>query len=400
MSRKFQVKAKAPEIQDVEMLFHIKDDSFYITYFASINRIGEFSDDHITPILDARNAGLLGSVRESLITEVGKTLPSFTDKIGRKNQLKDKLIRDIISLTRSIVKNQPDPQLNEVFRDIKPQEDLNCTKTLIEYVKNIKQEFDETRCELDSTKCELESTKSELDSTKSKVCEMETEIKNLWTVLRVHGIHKKIDPCIETDSSDQSEMPDTDSESDISVLHQPCNPRKKPKKSVLKGKPKQLKGVPKKGYAFIGDVEDDCTSKEVFQHIKKHSKVKVEITDIQEIKINSKDKAFKVKVDKCEVQNLITKTKWPEHVTVEAFDHSKRKSSPRLQPKGNRNNNRKMGNKRKQKFQNQNQNNKNYRRESNGPPGKTYQPNSNNRYWEDYQPREYYPDYYRSGYRY
>ena len=230
MSRKFQVKAKAPEIQDVEMLFHIKDESFYITYFASINRIGEFSDDHITPILDARNAGLLGSVRESLITEVGRTLPSLTGKIGRKIKLKNIIIRDIIALTRSIVKKQPDPQLNEVFRDIEPQVDLNCTSTLIEYVKNIKQDFDETKCELDSTKCELESTKSELDSTKSKVCEMENEIKNLWTVLRVQGLHKKRDSCFETDSSDQSKLPDMDSESDVSVLHQPQNPRKNQRK--------------------------------------------------------------------------------------------------------------------------------------------------------------------------
>ena len=89
-------------------------------------------------------------------------------------------------------------------------------------------------------------------------------------------------------------MSDTDDDSEVSVVRQPLIPmKKKPKHSNLKGKPNQLEGIPRKGFAFIGNLKKKNTSKEVYKHVKKNSNVQVEMTDIQELKTNSDSKAFK-----------------------------------------------------------------------------------------------------------
>ena len=110
------------------------------------------------------------------------------------------------------------------------------------------------------------------------------------------------------------------------------------------------------------------------------------MTDIQELKTNSDSKAFKVAVNKCEIQDFISKTKWPKDVRVEAFDSKKTKRSKPRQPKRIQRKNRNITNKRRQTFPNQNS--QNYRSKPNRSPEEpyNYQQNYGNRYWENYQP--------------
>ena len=245
---------------------------------------------------------------------------------------------------------------------------------------------------MDSTKSELESTKRELELTKRELGAANSELK-----LRVNKLEVVNEDRLESiqteassdssDGADEGDLSDTDGDSEASVIRQPVVPmKKKPKHNKLEGKPNQLEGIPRKGYAFIGNLKKKNTSKEVFRHVKRNSNVKVEMTDIQELKTNSDSKAFKVAVNRCEIQDFITKTKWPKDVRVEAFDSKKTKRSKPRQPKRNQQKNRNIANKRRQTFPNRNS--QNYRSKPNRSPEEPYhyQRNYGNRYWENYQP--------------
>ena len=108
--------------------------------------------------------------------------------------------------------------------------------------------------------------------------------------------------------------------------------------------------------------------------------VKVANTDIQEMKTNGKSKAFKIAVDKYKMQDLITKTKWPKHVTVEAFNPLKRK--PR-QTSRNQRKSKNMTNNRNQKFQKE----RGFRRNHYTPRERAYRPHQQNT-GNHYIPRE------------
>ena len=145
----------------------------------------------------------------------------------------------------------------------------------------------------------------------------------------------------------------------------------------------------RKGFAFIGNLTEGCTPKVVLTHIKKYTKIKMEINDIQEIETKSSTKAFKVAVDKNELQDFITKTKWPSHVRVERFAPPRRKNVKPRKTRGPHRNNSKVTHRRDQKFL------ANNRRESDRPSGRPYWENSYSQGWNDFQPRGYHPSDYR-----
>ena len=284
-----------------------------------------------------------------------------------------------------MAKSNPDQDIDSVYEKIQPQVDLSSHDALCDYVREIKRELDSTKSELESTKRELELTKRELGAANS---ELKLRVNKLEVVNedRLESIQTEASSD-SSDGADEGDLSDTDGDSEASVIRQPVVPmKKKPKHNKLEGKPNQLEGIPRKGYAFIGNLKKKNTSKEVFRHVKRNSNVKVEMTDIQELKTNSDSKAFKVAVNRCEIQDFITKTKWPKDVRVEAFDSKKTKRSKPRQPKRNQQKNRNIANKRRQTFPNRNS--QNYRSKPNRSPEEPYhyQRNYGNRYWENYQP--------------
>ena len=378
-----KMTVKAPTLKQLEEILTINDDHFRLTYLFNVNLICNYSDDNITPILELRKMDVIGSVRDSLIIEVGKILPTYAGRQGVKGQDKAKIISDILVLSKTVAKSHPDQDIDSVFKKIEPQVDLSSQVALSSYVREIKRELDSTKSELESTKRELEVTKREFSELKLRVSKLEVVNEDKLESIQTEGLGSSDS----SDACDEGSLSDTDDDSEVSVVRQPLIPmKKKPKHSNLKGKPNQLEGIPRKGFAFIGNLKKKNTSKEVYKHVKKNSNVQVEMSDIQELKTNSDSKAFKVAVNKCEIQDFISKTKWPKHVTVEAFDPKKRKSSKPQQPKKIQRKNRNVGNTRRQTFPNQKS--QYYRRKPNRSPEEPYhyQQNYGNRYWENYQP--------------
>ena len=374
---------KAPTLKQLEEILTINDDHFRLTYLFNVKMICNYSDDNITPVLELRKMDVIGPVRDSLIIEVGKILPTYAGRQGVKGQDKAKIISDILVLSKTVAKSHPDQDIDSVFKKIEPQVDLSSQVALSSYVREIKRELDSTKSELESTKSELEVTKREFSELKLRVSKLEVVNEDKLESIQTEGLGSSDS----SDACDEGSLSDTDDDSEVSVVRQPLIPmKKKPKHSNLKGKPNQLEGIPRKGFAFIGNLKKKNTSKEVYKHVKKNSNVQVEMSDIQELKTNSDSKAFKVAANKCEIQDFISKTKWPKHVTVEAFDPKKRKSSKPQQPKKIQRKNRNVGNTRRQTFPNQKS--QYYRRKPNRSPEEPYhyQQNYGNRYWENYQP--------------
>ena len=374
---------KAPTLKQLEEILTINDDHFRLTYLFNVKMICNYSDDNITPVLELRKMDVIGPVRDSLIIEVGKILPTYAGRQGVKGQDKAKIISDILVLSKTVAKSHQDQDIDSVFKKIEPQVDLSSQVALSSYVREIKRELDSTKSELESTKSELEVTKREFSELKLRVSKLEVVNEDKLESIQTEGLGSSDS----SDACDEGSLSDTDDDSEVSVIRQPVIPmKKKPKHSNLKGKPNQLEGIPRKGFAFIGNLKKKNTSKEVYKHVKKNSNVQVEMTDIQELKTNSDSNAFKVAVNKCEIQDFISKTKWPKHVTVEAFDPKKRKSSKPQQPKKIQRKNRNVGNTRRQTFPNQKS--QYYRRKPNRSPEEPYhyQQNYGNRYWENYQP--------------
>ena len=378
-----KMTVKAPTLNQLEEILTINDDHFRLTYLFNVKMICNYSDDNITPVLELRKMDVIGPVRDSLIIEVGKILPTYAGRQGVKGQDKAKIISDILVLSKTVAKSHPDQDIDSVFKKIEPQVDLSSQVALSSYVREIKRELDSTKSELESTKRELEVTKREFSELKLRVSKLEVVNEDKLESIQTEGLGSSDS----SDACDEGSLSDTDDDSEVSVVRQPLiSMKKKPKHSNLKGKPNQLEGIPRKGFAFIGNLKKKNTSKEVYKHVKKNSNVQVEMCDIQELKTNSDSKAFKVAVNKCEIQDFISKTKWPKHVTVEAFDPKKRKSSKPQQPKKIQRKNRNVGNTRRQTFPNQKS--QYYRRKPNRSPEEPYhyQQNYGNRYWENYQP--------------
>ena len=293
-------------------------------------------------------------------------MPTYASRHIKKPQDKSKIIEDIIALSRSIIAAKPDPDLDNVFKNSEPIVVPTTVKALFEYVNK------------------------ELNSTNSRVSKLEAENRMLRDIIQSEGIDLNAHSLLNdsdtsdlTDLTDEHETSDTDCESDSSSVPQKKTPKKTPKRSTFRGKPKSFEGIPKKTFVFVGNATEETTSKEVFKHMKKNSKVKVANTDIQEMKTNGKSKAFKIAVDKYKMQDLITKTKWPKHVTVEAFNPSKRKSTKPRQTGRNQKKSKNMTNNRSQKFHKE----QGFRRSHYIPRERAYRPHQQNT-GNHYIPRE------------
>ena len=298
---------KIPALSELPEIISIDKDALNQAFSSNLEMICRYSNANITTILELRTSQVLIALREAQIADVIKILPTYASRHIKKPQDKSRIIEDIIALSRSIIAAKPDPDLDNVFKNNEQIVVPTTVKALFEYVNK------------------------ELNSTNNRVSKLEAENKMLREIIQSEGIdlnaHSSLNVSDTSDLTDECETSDTDCESDSSSVPQKKTPRKTPKRSTFKGKPKCFEGIPKKTFVFVGNATEETTSKEVFKHMKKNSKVKVANTDIQEMKTNGKSKAFKIAVDKYKMQDLITKTKWPKHVTVEAFNPSKRKST-------------------------------------------------------------------------
>ena len=351
---------KIPALSELPEIISIDKDALNQAFSSNLEMICRYSNANITTILELRTSQVLIALREAQMAELIKILPTYASRQSKKPQDKSRIIEDIIALSRSIIAAKPDPDLDDVFKNGEPIVVPTTVKALFEYVNK------------------------ELNSTNSRVSKLEAENRMLREIIQSEGIdlnaHSSLNVSDTSDLTDECETSDTDCESDSSFVSQNKTPRKTPKRSTFKGKPKCFEGIPKKTFVFVRNATEETTSKEVFKHMKKNSKVKVATTDIQEMKTNGKSKAFKIAVDEYKMQDLINKTKWPKHVTVEAFNPLKRK--PR-QTSRNQRKSKNMTNNRNQKFQKE----RGFRRNHYTPRERAYRPHQQNT-GNHYIPRE------------
>ena len=372
MAPKITVATTISELAEINT---IRDEAFNITYQLNCKRICEYSDTFITAVLSDRTKVVLNPIRETLLTKVVEVLPAYADRQSLNNQDKPIIIRDIIALSRSIICVEPHAECDAVYKDTEPEADLTDLNSVIGYVRQLKKD-------LNSTKCTLKEVNSNYTIMQNNYEEVKTENKNLWEILRASGLNHSVYP--KSDLSDISDASDSGSESDSSEVHPPQSSNKRKKKNVLEGEEIHLEGEPKKAYAFVGNVKSRCTPKEVLKHVKRNSKIKLNISDIQEMDTKSDNKDFKVTVNRSDLQTFISETKWPSYVRVEVFTQPKSKRVTRPQSNGqNRNHGSNQG------FRNQNKND--HGRNSYGPSRKPYQPKSGDQYQKNYQPGGHYP---------
>ena len=154
--------------------------------------------------------------------------------------------------------------------------------------------------------------------------------------------------------------------------------------------PRQVIGAIRTADVFIGRVQAPCSAYDIQNHLKKNTSVNPKISDIREIKVRGRNKAFRVNVPKDKLNEVIAESVWGSDITAERYDPNRPKSFN--QPRGAKTNSHKTTN-RDQPFRNQNRKPQSQHRPSyHGNVRSSTSPN------QHYQPR-YSRDQYRPHHR-
>ena len=113
--------------------------------------------------------------------------------------------------------------------------------------------------------------------------------------------------------------------------------------------PRQVVGAVRTAEAFIGQVLAPCSAYDIQNHIKKNTSVNPKMSDIREIKVRGRNKAFRVTVPKNKLNEVIAESVWGSDITAEKYDPHRPKTFN--QPRGAKTNSHKTPN-RDQSFRN------------------------------------------------
>ena len=156
---------------------------------------------------------------------------------------------------------------------------------------------------------------------------------------------------------------------------------KNSKKSLQEVQIVPLEAVSEPTFAFIGNAKLTCSRESIHEHITKNINLRIKLSDIKELPITSKMRAFKVAIPRKDLQQLIS-SDWPIGIKVEPHDISSHNMSAHKVPLSQLPKGKKKFNK-QWKFRKQHQA---FHRHQNG-----YQPED----FQNYFHREYLPDYHR-----
>ena len=349
-----------PTIANVAEFSAINNEAFTATFIANLNNVFEYQTKDIPTIFNGRKAVLINKLRDELLVKVTTQLSEYANKTPVSSKRKSDTISDIIKLGHALARPQMPNELDTIFKTVVSEplqnpelqlDHLEDSNTLISFVKQIRLDLDAARSEIRTLVGMNDILTSENASLKERltVCEASLGVPDITAEERCVISQKS-----EGSSSDSSAMDtDDDTGNEPKKLHKKrktrhikeksLEPQILPLKAVI---PKNAQIVPLEAtnnpaFAFIGNVNPVCSRESIHKYINEKVKLKIQLSDIQELPIKSRMRAFKVAIPSNDLRQL-TSSDWPIGVKVEPYHISKRRTPARKapllqQPRGNNN---------------------------------------------------------------
>ena len=214
---------------------------------------------------------------------------------------------------------------------------------------------------------ELRSVRDENLALKDRVAILEVQIADLKAGANIQHSQSELS----NEGKDEPDQIDDNIDQDVTEI-----PRQ----------PRQVIGAVRTAEVFIGRVAAPCSAYDIQNHIKKNTSVNPKISDIREIKVRGRNKAFRVNIPKDKLNEVIAESVWGSDITAERYDPNRPKSFN--QPRGAKTNSHKTTN-RDQPFRNQNR-----------KPQSQYRPSYHGNVRSSTSPNQHYqPRYSRDQYR-
>ena len=287
----------------------VSEDSFKDTYIYNLDCIGNYQTNTISSILDRRLIKTLRLLRLELAGLLTAKFPDYQQILNCVS--KKEHIDQIISLTKGLARNEPNEDLNTVYRvqrePLVPGDlsvlDTDTLKLLLTEQRNENIFLRDRLALVESRQADYEDLKERLVS-----CEAHLELS--------------VEQTQPNESTDQT-SPVTDSIVDNSILPPTSN-------ESLPSEVRHPKPEPKTTQVYIGNVETSFTPENLMDYINTVKKVDVKLTDIQvlPLKGNGTGKAFNVKVPLEKLNQVISN--WPEK--IKAAKYVSKPKSPVTRP--------------------------------------------------------------------
>ena len=334
----------------------------------SAEAIFKLNDTAVRDEFNSKSVSALKDTRDAMLTKFAEICPKYPANAAhaRKNS-KAKIIQDIIILGSCIVSKGPVENMDRIYQiqeqtpefDLDQSDQSKAIKYLLQLTKAMSLELGELR-----------SVKEENIELKDKVAILEAQIVDLNAAANIQqNSIVPSEPGNEQVNGDDPDLIDDNIDQD--------EPEQQPR---------QVVGAVRTAEAFIGQVLAPCSAYDIQNHIKKNTSVNPKMSDIREIKVRGRNKAFRVTVPKNKLNEVIAESVWGSDITAEKYDPHRPKTFN--QPRGAKTNSHKTQN-RDQSFRNQNRKPQSYQRTS-------YQGNArspNQHYQTRYSRDQYRPQY-------
>ena len=336
-----------PTIANVAEFSAISNEAFTATFIANLNNVFKYQTKDIPIIFNGRKAGLINKLRDELLVKVTTEFPDYANKTPVYSKRKGDNISDVIKLGHALARPQMPNELDTLFKTVENEslentefqpDQLKDTNTLISFIKQIRLDLDAARSEIRSLVEMNDILTNENASLKERltVCEASLGIPDKTS--EECGV---LSPESESSSSDSSAM-----ETDDDTENEPKKLQKKKRKPRHNNKTQivpleattqdsaqiaPLEATNNPTFAFIGNVNQICSRDSIHKFINEKVKLKIKLSDIQELPIKSRMRAFKVAIPSKDLPKL-TSSDWPAGVKVEPYHISKRTLPARKVP--------------------------------------------------------------------
>ena len=286
-------------------------------------------------IFEDRKLALITKLRKELLSTVLTKFPEFAEQTPLPHSTKDDKISDIIILGHALARPEGSNDLQNIFiketvplsAGVSHLEALKDPDTLVAVVTQMKFELDAAKSDIETIKTENETLLIKNEELKSRLVICEAKL-GIVDKSKETSVGKS-----EVSSSDSAE--DTGDDSDTEVLQARKQKKimktKNSKKSLHEVQIVPLEAVSEPTFAFIGNAKLTCSRESIHEHITKNINLKIKLSDIQELPITCKMRAFKVAIPRKDLQQLIS-SDWPIGIKVEPHDISSHNMSAHKVP--------------------------------------------------------------------
>ena len=309
--------------------------------------IFNLKDTEVRETFDSKSVTVLKSTRDAMLTHFAELCPKYPANAAHARKqtkdIKETLVQDIIILGACIIAKGPVENMDLVYKITETPDFNNLTEPAdkakaIEHLFQLTQAMSLELQELRSVRDELQELKSVRDENialKDRVAILEVQIGDLKAGRNIQHSPSELS----NEGNDESDPIDDTIDRDVTES------------------PRPVIGAIRTADVFIGRVAAPCSAYDIQNHIKKNTSVNPKISDIREIKVRGRNKAFRVNVPKDKLNEVIAESVWGSNITAERYDPQRPKTFN--QPRGAKTNSHKTPN-RDQSFRNQNRNRPSY----------------------------------------